>query len=802
MIDAKEQEFLQRLRATFRIEAEENLRLFSAGLIELETATEPERRAEIVESVFRQAHSLKGAARSVNLKDVESICQPLESLLAILKRQMLPLSPALFDLLLQAVDCLARLITATGDEQTSIQRAQVRDLNRRLSEAARGVWPPDALARAVPGLDLRVAATGLETAEVLELPPERPEPPAPIEWAVLAEPVEAYPDQESPVAAARPEDGPVTRVNPRAAVDSAPAETVRISITKLDPLLRQAEEMIQAKLAAAQRAAELRDIQQVLFAWKTEASKWQEQGVRQPAEAPVVLAARLESLAAKVASVSQAFEQDQRALRHMVDVHLDAMKQVLMLPVSTLVEVFPRLVRDLARDQGKEADLVVTGAEIEIDKRILQDLKDPLIHLVRNSVDHGIEKPEARARRQKPARGTVTLAFSAKDGRQVEIAVSDDGAGVDVNRVQAAAVKAGSLTSQAAGKLSRQDSLPLIFQSGLSTSAMITDISGRGLGLAIVREKVEKLGGMVLVESQPGLGTTFRLRVPLTLATFRGVLVRARDQMFILPTAQVERVVRVRQDEIQTIENRETIRLDGHVLALVRLEDVLGLPARQDGPARQNGASPLAAPDHVPVLILTSAENRLAVQVGEVLAEEEVLVKGLGKQLSRVRNIAGATVLGAGTVVPVLNVSDLMSSAVRPGGVIGAPLAVAKTEVQTGRLLVADDSITARTLLKNILETSGHKVTTAVDGADAFTLLRSGEYDLVVSDVDMPRMSGFELTTKIRADKKLSEIPVVLVTALESRLDRERGIEVGASAYIIKSSFDQSNLLEVIHRLL
>ncbi len=201
-------------------------------------------------------------------------------------------------------------------------------------------------------------------------------------------------------------------------------------------------------------------------------------------------------------------------------------------------------------------------------------------------------------------------------------------------------------------------------------------------------------------------------------------------------------------------------------------------------------------------MILALAEKRIAVHVDEVLAEQEVLVKGLGKQLSRVRNIAGATVLGSGQVVPVLNVSDLMKSAVRSVAAARAPAAVEKIPARTGRILVAEDSITARALLKNILQTAGYQVTTAVDGADAFTQARSGEFDLVVSDVDMPRMSGFELTTKIRGDKKLGELPVVLVTALESREDREHGIEVGANAYIVKSSFDQSNLLEVIHRLL
>jgi two-component system chemotaxis sensor kinase CheA len=268
-------------------------------------------------------------------------------------------------------------------------------------------------------------------------------------------------------------------------------------------------------------------------------------------------------------------------------------------------------------------------------------------------------------------------------------------------------------------------------------------------------------------------------------------------QQFILPTAQVERVLRVRQNEIQTIENRETIQMDGQVLSMVRLGEVLGISTGSNNLKRLESAG-----EYVTLLILASSRSRIAVQVDEVISEEEVLVKGLGKQLSRILNISGATVLGAGKVVPVINVADLMASALRPGVVFGVSPAAVETPVKVRRILVAEDSITARTLLKSILEAAGCQVTTAVDGMDAFTRLRSGNFDLVVSDVDMPRLSGFELTTKMREDKKLREIPVVLVTSLESHQDRERGIEAGANAYIVKSSFDQSNLLEVVRGLL
>jgi len=834
MMDKKEQEFLKRLRETFRVEADEHLRALSSGLIELEKEIGAEAKAPIVEAIFREAHSLKGAARSVNMNEVESLCQPLESALAALKRNEIALSAPLFDLLHQAVDSLALLVGTTEAERTSSERAALRELGRQLVEAAQGRFLPNIHEQLQQNIELPTAGNGhstrMEVAVVTDLTPDAD----PLKQAAVPKKKHAEakptpsPIKENPTAlrsagqvlslqdeTTRLQTSKLGSTAARALGEGMPlaTETVRIPISKLDPLLLQAEEMIQAKIAGGQHAVELREVHEALVSWKTDWDKWKVQHPLQSNQMPEWAAERLEALTVKVSVSRQVFEQNQRNLQHMVDDHLEAMKQVLMLPVSTLVQIFPKLVRDLAHDQGKQVDLELHGTDIEIDKRILEELKDPLIHLIRNCVDHGIELPDVRIRQGKARSGAITLAFNAKDSRQVEILISDDGAGIDLEKVRAAAVKEGLLTAEAAGKLDPLETLALIFQSGFTTSEIITDLSGRGLGLAIVREKTEKLGGSVSVYTHPGKGTTFRLLLPLTLATFRGILVKARQQSFVLSSAHVERAVRVRLDEIKTIENRETIRLDGQILSLVRLDEVLELPQHKNGAAGSDGIRgqragkkvttiEAATREKVPVLILISGGERIAVQVDEVLAEEEVLVKGLGKQLRRVRNIAGAAVLGTGAVVPVLNIADLINSAMRPGATVGAPASLGDTPIHRDRLLVAEDSITARTLLKNILETSGYHVTTAVDGADAFAQLRSGEFDLVVSDVDMPRMSGFELTTRIREDKKLADLPVVLVTALESRPDRERGIEVGANAYIIKSSFDQSNLLEVIQRLL
>jgi two-component system chemotaxis sensor kinase CheA len=497
-------------------------------------------------------------------------------------------------------------------------------------------------------------------------------------------------------------------------------------------------------------------------------------------------------LESKVAALNRTAEQDRLIVTKLVDDLLEDSKKLLMLPLVTLGALFPKVVRDLCRDQGKEADLVIRGEEVEIDKRVLEEMKDPLIHLLRNCVDHGIETPEERRRLGKPPRASITLSVSRVNDNKVELLVSDDGGGIDIEKVKESAIKHGFISSEEASRLGESEAMALIFRADVSTSPMITRLSGRGLGLAIVREKTEKLGGSVSVESRRNVGTKIRIALPIALATFRGILVEVANRLFVVATAQVERVARFKPDDIQTVENQETLSLNGRALALARLADVLELPSVQRNEDQ---------PKSTPVIILGAGDQRVAFAVDDVLDEQEVLVKRLGKPLARVRNIAGATVLGSGRIAPILNVADLLKSARKVGGVARVKAAAKPAEMKAKSILVIEDSITSRTLLKGILESAGYQVKTAVDGMEGFTTLRAERFDLVVSDVEMPRLDGFGLTERIRADKKLAELPVVLVTALETREDRERGIDVGANAYLVKSNFDQSDLLEAVRRL-
>jgi two-component system chemotaxis sensor kinase CheA len=771
----KDKELLKRLLATFSVEAEEHVTAISSGLVELEKASSPEQKSELIESVFREAHSLKGAARAVNLVKMESTCQSLEGLFARLKAQEVALSPELFDQLHQVVDTLGALVSAESNGDARADRPH------GTQPSGTPVSGNIAVPQAMPTAFEHLEGANQRRSTIFQ--------------------------HENPVESGRFGE-----------LKQGLSETLRVPAARLEALLRQAEELIPTKATAAQRITELHEINQAVVSWEKEwrkirphARAWPvlagekhrsngsgESPTGQAAtrfQTPKVMAfldrneGALHSVNHKIAALTKHLEYDRRALDRRVDDLVEDIKRVSMLPFAALLEFLPKLVRDLCRDCGKEAELIVVGGEIEIDRQILEEIKDPLVHLVRNCIDHGIEIPKQREAKRKPPRATIRIAIFPKSADKVEIVVSDDGAGIDLEKVQAASLKLGLVSREDAKQMNEQQTIALVFKSGLSTSPMITEVSGRGLGLAIVREKAEKVGGTVSVETKLGVGTTFRLILPLTLARFRGIVVRLGESLFVLPTRHVQRIVRVNRDEIKSAENRETIQISGRAVSAVCLSDVLEIPpAHIDADPKRK----------VPVLILAQAGEQIGFFVDEILDEQEVLVKSLGKQLPRVRNIAGATVLGTGKVVPVLNVADLMHSAVKVTPV-SAPH---ETEETPKSILVAEDSITSRTLLKNILEFAGYQVKTAIDGAEALTLLATEDFDLVVSDVEMPRMSGFDLTARIRADKRLAQLPVVLVTALDSRPDREHGAEVGASAYIVKSSFDQGNLLEVVRRLI
>ena len=760
----KNPEFQKKLLAIFWIEADEHLSAMSTSLLELEKSPPGNHCAEIIEQVYREVHSLKGAARAVDFVSAEALCQALENIFAEVKCHRLTTSPPLFDLLHQSIGALGHLVEPNTDKILSSTTAEtlICSLNRVLQE------PLNRLAASTKNIR-----------------------------------------SEQPLVQAALPDIAVPPLNPA-------LKTIRIAAAKLDAVLRQVEALLSLSLASTQRAKELRSTADILGNWKQkrrpiqpvlqqiERRFAQSAGSRIRVPSPSTLSKALgywedeqqsiQALELNLAQLQKSADRDQRKLASICNGLLCDVREMHLLPFASLIEAFPRFTRTLARAQGKEVTLALHGGEIEIDRRILEAIKDPLLHLLRNCIDHGIETPALRARKKKPPNGIITLTISQLDSGKIEIFIADDGVGIDAAKVKTAARELHLIPTEDTLPLEPSAALALVFQSGVSTNSFVTDISGRGLGLAIVHEKVAQLDGVITLDSTPEVGTCFRITLPLTLVSLRGILVRIAEQLCVIPANNIECVMRFPHGDIRHVEAREMVASGDRTVPLIWLADVLEMPRSQ-----KSGAPT----EMVQAVLLVMGSTRIAFRVDEILGEQEILQKPLGPQLARVRNIAAACVLGNGQAVPVLNVADLIKSSVKQIPVQLAPdVAQRPPEENQPAILVVEDSITTRALLKNILETAGYRVTTAVDGVDAFTALKADIFNLVVSDVEMPRMDGFDLTTKIRADQYLKEIPVVLVTALDSQEQRKHGVDVGVSAYFVKSRFEQSNLLETVRRLI
>lgn len=794
--------FLQQLLETFRIEAQEHINNMRTSLLDLEKLEASERHG-LVERVFREAHSLKGAARAVDMADVEQLCQSMESIFAKCKQGELALNPDGFDVMHQSVDLVENIVNSESGQGGTEVSALIKTLQSveageyAASTSAPNVAPPPTPEPPKQTSEEKVSPPTPKKAveEKKDAPPSKITPPIPS----IPEPPKTSP----------PPAEPPRKKTPKA--KSSSGETIRISTAKLDALLLQVQEMLSVKLSAGQRSFELSNVWLQLSVWQKESAKIREQArlldkklIKHRDDFSRDTASKIEDVLAFLkyqntqldalqTTIGRMLQQSQRGehdLGTMIDGLLDDMKQILMHPFALLLDIFPKMIRDLSRAQGKKIDLNIEGADIEIDRRILEEMRSPLIHLLRNSVDHGIEAPDERIANNKAETGTINITVSQVDATKVKVTISDDGKGIDTDRLKNKAVQQGILTKSAADALDDEEATALIFQSALSTSKIITEISGRGLGMAIVQEKTQNMGGDIIVASTKGLGTVFEIVLPTTIATFRGVLLEVVEQKFIIPTLNITRVANISAEEIKTVENRETIVLDGEVLPVVSLAQVLELPANDNVP-----------PHRITLVVLSLTGAKIAFSIDKIINEQEVLVKGLGAQLSRVRNVAGVTILGSGDVVPILNVPDLYKSATHIS--FGqSKIPIAKSDRTPKSILVVDDSLTSRSLLRNILDASGYIVETSVDGVDAFTTLRTQSFDILISDVEMPRMNGFELTAKVRADEHLKDLPIVLVTSLASKEDKERGIDAGANAYVIKSNFDQTKLLEIISRLI
>ena len=567
-----------------------------------------------------------------------------------------------------------------------------------------------------------------------------------------------------------------TRISQKPASAIYKIDTIRVEPQKLDALMMQTSELMVMKTRLSHRAIQAERIVEMCEEWSRSRRH----------DRPEEFSSLLYQLAddiredgARLEFCSTRLEESVRAVR--------------LLPLSTIFNMFPRVVRDIAIDQQKEVQIVIDGDRIAVDKRILEEIKDPLMHLIRNAVDHGIELPSERRSRAKAPIGTIRI-VAVQKGSRIVLEITDDGQGLSLDAIKATARKRGVASQEELDRMTIKDIQALIFMPGFSTSAVVTDISGRGIGMDVVRTSIERLKGSISFESVPGQGCTFRIQLPATLATSHILLVVLKSEYYALPMEYIHSTRLVAAEDIFTLEGRGTILIDGLPVAIVPLIDILEL--RTVGSQPPSGVGKLLS-----CVVVEIGQERLALIVDELLDEQEVVVRPLGCLLKRVRNVSGAAILVSGSVCTVLNPTELIESARSKVFEVASRVDAVKEQVKEIILLV-EDSITTRTWEKRGLEAAGYTVVTAVDGLDALEKLNEQSFDGIVSDVQMPRMDGLALTSRIRQNTKFKEIPIVLVTSLADKADRKRGIDAGANAYIPKQTFNSKLLIETLKRVM
>ena len=817
----------EELRNLFKTSSEEHLQNLESGLLHLEKYPDDKAR---LEELLREAHTLKGDSRMLGVKGVETLTHQVEHILGTLKETAL--SPDMSDRLYQGLDAIRKLVhEAVTGEPAGVNTFQV--LAHLMGAKAESPPAPEpepeiadgngsaSVSDSEPLSEVEAEDALVSITEVTHNASSNGEtPPIPIELLPIPSIPLGLTATLEPVGNGTKNGHHTESIGDR--LEEVPPtsnyriETIRVETRNLDGLMTQAGELTVTKIRIAHQLAEIDELVALWEEWSRDTSvnrfifdfertgttslPLRNGGHKQLQNFHHRSNERLEKLGSLVHRLRNSASEDVARLEVISGDLEEGIRTLRLLPLSTIFNLFPRLVRDLAKEQGKEVNLVIEGSDTKADKRILEEMKDPLMHMIRNCIDHGIETPAERELLGKPRMATLRLA-GYQTSNNIVIEVGDDGRGLNIEKIQQTALKRGICRPEELNAMTPRQIQSLIFAPGFSTRTVVTEVSGRGVGLDVVRTNVERLKGSIQVESAPDQGCTFRLQLGTTLTTVHVLIVEVAGRVYALPVEFVQITKLISQDEIFAIEGRDTISLEGQPVSVARLSDLLEL----DSPRLQ---SPSSEKDqkNLPCIMLKIGEEWLGLLVDALLDEQDVILKPQSKLLKRVRNVSGATILGTGDVCIVLNPLDLMKS-VRRSGTQASPTAsfipsVAVTEAKKKPVvLLAEDSIAIRTQEKRILESAGYEVVTAVDGLDGFNKLKTRSFDAVISDVQMPNMDGLTLTARIRQNKEYNELPIILVTSLASDEDKRRGAEAGANAYITKGTFNQEVLLETLKRL-
>ena len=762
---------MKEIMEDFLIEAFELIEQIDHDLVELESNPED---LELLNRIFRVAHTVKGSSSFLNFDVLTELTHHMEDVLNKARKGELKITPDIMDVVLESVDMMKGLLESIRDNGSDAAAGiDIKNICVRLTQISEGEAPsaaaeapaapaPEPVKEPEPATPAEEAAPEVSDAELSKLSDSEVE--AEIERLLKVRKAEDQarraskgiapksPEEIAPATSAAPAPAPkpapsrerdADKKVPAASSSSAVAQeqTIRVEVKRLDHLMNLIGELVLGK----NRLLKIYDDVEERY----EGEKF------------------LEELNQVVSSLSLVT----------TDIQLAVMK-TRMLPIAKVFNKFPRMIRDLSRDLGKQIDLEISGEETELDKSIVEEIGDPLVHIIRNSCDHGIEDPETRKAMGKPEKGLVQLK-AYNEGNHIVVEIVDDGKGLDADMLKSKSIEKGIITEREADAMSEKEAFGLIFRPGFSTAAKVTNVSGRGVGMDVVKTNIEKLNGIIDIESEVGKGTVMKLKIPLTLAIIQSLLVGTQEEFYAIPLASVLETVRVPIDDIYTIDGKNVLRLRDEVLSLVRLSDVFGVEKVFDGG------------DHTYVVIIGVAEAKLGIIVDTLVGQEEIVIKSMGDYLQNIPGIAGATIRGDGRVTLIIDVGAMMEMAKDIKVDIRAEIedsTKAKEKPSDYKVLIVDDSKMDRTIMQKALEPTGVTIIEATNGVEALNIIKSGEhsFDAILIDIEMPRMDGYTLAGEIRKYSKYRNLPLIAVTSRTSKTDRLRGVEVGMTEYITK----------------
>ncbi|QOR01005.1 MULTISPECIES: hybrid sensor histidine kinase/response regulator [unclassified Campylobacter] len=749
-------EDIQEILEDFLVEAFELVEQIDHDLVELEANPED---LELLNRIFRVAHTVKGSSSFLNFDVLTKLTHHMEDVLNKARHNELKITPEVMDVVLESIDMMKTLLNSIRDNgnDTAIG-LDIAPICARLTAISEG----ESLESVAP----------VKTEEVKEEVKEEPkaeEPEVDVnklsddeveaeierllkvrkaeDQARRAEKKKTQETKAAPAKAAPQAQGATAEKKvPAAGGGSSGAnmdQTIRVEVKRLDHLMNLIGELVLGK----NRLLKIYDDVEERY----DGEKFLEE---------------LNQVVSQLSIVT-------------TDIQLAVMK-TRMQPIAKVFNKFPRVVRDLGRELGKQMELEISGEETELDKSIVEEIGDPIMHMIRNSCDHGIEDPATRAANGKPEKGTVNLK-AYNEGNHIVVEIADDGKGLDADALKAKAIEKNLITEREADQMSDKEAFALIFKPGFSTAAKITNVSGRGVGMDVVKTNIEKLNGVIEIDSELGKGTVMKLKIPLTLAIIQSLLVGTQEEFYAIPLASVLETVRVPIDDIYTIEGKNVLRLRDEVLSLVRLSDVFGVK------------QVLENTDQTYVVVIGVAESKLGIIVDTLVGQEEIVIKSMGEYLQNIQGIAGATIRGDGRVTLIIDVAAMMDIAKEIKVDIKAQIEsqskkTVKEKPSDYTVLIVDDSKMDRNIMQKSLEPLGVSIIEATNGVEALNTIKSGEHDIdaVLIDIEMPRMDGYTLAGEIRKYSKYKNLPLVAVTSRTSKSDRLRGVEVGMTEYITK----------------